>query len=189
MTRRRLRQGWIGVTVMSLGLALWAEEAAPGRNALPRAYADFGGRWKLDLDASRSPELDRIMDIQGASWWEKSLANKTEVYQTITQESNLVLRFEVRSTVKNQTDTLYLDGRTKITTNLHGEAIESHTVWTSDGQALKTTAQIRTAAKKPATLLLIRTLSPDRSAIYVTTELIVETNAPIKAVRIFRREN
>lgn len=189
MNRRRTGLAWAVAAVLSLGLASHADDAASASNAPPREYADFGGKWKLDLPASRSPELNRLLEIQGASWWEQSLVNQTELYLTIRQESNVVLRLESRSKLQNQTETLFLDGRTKISTNLHGEAVESHTVWTPDRQAVKTTAQIRTAAKKPATLLLIRSLAPDRSSMFVTTELIVETNAPIRAVRVFRRDN
>ena len=178
--------GLAGLLFMASQPATDAEPNAPA--PLPTVYTDFSGAWKLDAEASRSEALDKIMEIQGANSFQRSLANRNVVHQTIRQQSNAVLCVTVRSAFQDRTETQYLDGRLVVATNRMGKAIETHAVWVQDGKGIETKANVETAAKEPATLVATRTLTADRKTMNLTAELIVNTNAPIKAVRVFHRE-
>ena len=148
---------------------------------------DFTGTWRLDLEASRSKALDEIMVIQGLNRVERAMANVTVVTQIIRQDTNDVLYIDIRSPFLNRTEIQYLDGREATSTNRHGKAVCTVTIWNEDKSALITKADIETADGKPAQLTITRKLSPDQKTMYLVTEFQIKDHECLQAVRVFHR--
>ena len=148
---------------------------------------DFTGTWRLDLEASRSKALDEIMVIQGLNRAERAMVNVTVVTQIIRQDTNDVLHIDIRSPFLSRTEIQYLDGREATSTNRHGKAVCTVTMWSEDKSALITKADIETADGKPARLTITRKLSQDQKTMYLVTEFKVKDRECLQSVRVFYR--
>ena len=172
--KSRIAVGWV------LGLA-GAVLCAAGE------LADFTGTWDLDLPASRSKGLDEIMKLQGLNWVERMVAGQTAVRHCIRQESNLVLRVDIQSSLQNRTETQYLDGRETMTVNRHGESIPTTTSWTNGGTRIVTRAPVKTDDGRTGQVVVTRWLGEDGKTMYLGTEYRLKDQAPVEAVRVFHK--
>ena len=150
-------------------------------------FADFTGTWDLDLPASRSKGLDEIMKLQGLNWVERRVAGQTSVRHAIRQESNLVLRVDIKSSLQNRSETQYLDGRETMSVNRRGESIATTTSWTNEGAKIVTTAPVKTDDGRSGQVFMTRWLSEDGKTMYLGTEYRLKDQAPLEAVRVFRK--
>lgn len=150
-------------------------------------YADFTGTWDLDLAASRSKTLDEIMKLQGLNWAQRMAAGQISVRHCIQQESNLVLRLEIRGPMQSRTETQYLDGRAVMTLNKRGESISTTTAWTNGGSRIVTRAPIKTGDGRSGQVFITRWLSEDGKTMYTGTECRLKDEPPVEAIRVFRK--
>ncbi|MBN1672383.1 MAG: hypothetical protein JXR37_15185 [Kiritimatiellae bacterium] len=157
------------------------EQAAPGP-------VDFTGTWELDLRASRSEAFDRIMALQGMNRLERTLLNRVVVTQVIRQETNDVLRLDIRSTFISRQEVQYLDGREMTTTNFKGKAVTTVSSWNQDRSAVIGKMPLKSRDGKPGLLTITRALSPDRKTMYLVMTFAGEGEEPSQALRVFHRK-
>ena len=170
------KTGW-GLAALLAGAVLCADGE----------WADFTGTWDLDLPASRSKALDEIMKLQGLNWVERTVAGQTSVRHCIRQESNLVLRVDIRSSLQNRSEIQYLDGRETMSVNRRGEPIPTTTSWTNEGAKIVTTAPVKTGDGRSGQVLVSRWLGKDGKTMYLGTEYRLKGQPPLEAVRVFHK--
>jgi hypothetical protein len=157
--------------------------------AVAAPYPDFTGTWALDLDASRGKDLDEIMKRQGMNYFERLIARSTPVKNIIRQESNALLRIEVQSQLENRMEIQYLDDREQVSTNRHGQAVISKTMWSTNSDAVITRTMLAPGSGAVLDLSATRTLANDGKMMRLHIEVIDPGQRVLEADRIFQRES
>lgn len=149
-------------------------------NAL--ANPSFNGVWKLDRDASDG--VSHILEAQGLSWVERTLAERGTPTHAITWSPDHA-QVQIVSGWYRRTDELPLDGAPR-TVELSGVGPATLTSWMRDG-AWITRAEITTRDGQPAVIDSLRRLSAD-DTLRLTMSITVAKGPPLTAERVFRRQ-
>lgn len=142
---------------------------------------DFSGTWKLDLKASRLPEL--LMDMQGMGWAERRVGRMISNTQIITQ-TETALDIQTQSPLGSRQETLRLDGHPQITTYKRIGEVTLSSCW--DGP-IQITQTLMNTPKGAVTVIGRRRLEPDRQTMVIELEVNTEDGRQQIVERVFRR--
>lgn len=165
-------------------LALMAAEPATSAPAAPAPKADFTGTWKLDLAAS--DPLDEMLAAQGASWVERKAAGSFQVTQKVANKAD-GLEVCVESSLGTKCNLVKAGGGWEDKETDKGK-VRARTDWSEDGKALVTTSEVTLKDKKPALMVVTRTLEDESKTTVQTIELKVKDGKSYKVRRVLRRQ-
>ncbi len=142
---------------------------------------DFSGTWKLDLKASRLPEL--LMDMQGMGWAERRAGRLISNTQIITQ-TEAEIDIQIKSPFGTRQELLRLDGQPQIVTSRRVGEMTLSSYW--DGPIQVTRTDMNTP-KGAVTLIGRRRLEPDQQTMVIELEINTEDGRRQIVERVFRR--
>ena len=146
------------------------------------ATTDLTGTWTLDKSASES--VDAILKAQGLGMIERKVAGSMAVTQVITVEGDTVT-LQIKSTHKDETQTLLVDGAQRVVAGDLGDSNVSH-VWSGDALATTSDAVAKDGGATHTTIT--RTVVEDGQTMNQHIEMVMGDGTTHTATRVFRRK-
>lgn len=143
---------------------------------------DFSGGWQLDLAASDSPDL--LMELQGASAWQRVLVKQFSVTQLITQTEEMI-EVTIKTSIATRTETFVLNGQPEVKSGKRIGELTTRSFW--DGVEQVTQTQMKTAKGVTAQIVARRCLEADHQTMIMQVEVNTEDGRQETSRRIFRR--
>ncbi|HEY3448920.1 MAG TPA: hypothetical protein VGK67_21345 [Myxococcales bacterium] len=168
----------------ALAAALLSAEPASPAASLVASKVDFSGTWKLDLAAS--DPLDDLLAAQGASWIERKAAGSFVVTQKVSNKPE-GLEVCVESSLGTKCN-LVKAGQGWEEKETEKGKVRGRADWSEDGKALVVTTELTLKDKKPAQMIVTRSLEDEGKTTVQTLELKIKDGKAYKARRILRRQ-
>jgi hypothetical protein len=120
------------------------------------SFADFSGKWVLDLRASSSPHA--MLKRLGASWVVRQFGGLIQMEATYTQTPQLIT-VDRRGFGFQETDVIRTDNEPEIQRNSLLGRYKIRTFWSEDGTQLISDISFRTEDSRDAQMVIVRELA------------------------------